>query len=471
MINKMNMIKLRLNKLLFMGITALLFAACSDDDESSSTPVAINFTNTEASISSANTSSEVSLTFSRPASSDGTLALVLTEGGSLTYGSENDYYTTPEMSDGVLELPFSAGDERVTFSVSAGASLNIEQDITITFELRAPTDALIEVGSNSTLSVTFSENFVATGGTIELNGGGEEFPNQAFIDLGKLTQSTVDKYTWDLGFYTKAGEFYVILNSSATVMARPLDKNDLTAVTAEDTLGFGAEMRVPQYDPSVGAASWIDATDGDLANTAIGEVSSQDSDNKVFIIKRDGDQRNWKKIRVLRNGDNYTLQYADITSTDFSTIEVAKDDNYNFSFIDLDNGAASVEPVKTQWDIMYGYYSVRYSTGGPAIPYGFKDYIIINRNGVSVAMVMNNETSFEEFSTSHVAGLEFNTAINAMGSEWRDGGGPGSAPSLFEDRYFVIADTEGNVFKLKFNRLASTTGERGYPEFTFELVK
>ena len=466
----MKMIKLRLNKFLFMGVIALLFAACSDDEDSA-TPVTVNFTNPEASVSSTNTSSEVNLTLSRPASSDGTLALVLNEDGGLIYGAENDFFTSPEMSEGVLTLPFSAGDESVTFSISAGASLNIGQDISITFELQSPQDALLQLGTNNTLTVTFSENFVATGGTIELNGGGEAFPNQAFVDLSKLTQSTVNKYTWDLGFYTEAGEFYVTLNSSATVMARALEKNDLTEVTASDTLGFGAEMTVPQYDPSVGAANWIDATDGALENTAIGEISSLETDNKVFIIKRDGDQRNWKKIRILRNGDNYSLQYADISSTDFNTIEVAKDDNQNFTFVDLDNGTTSVEPAKEQWDMMYGYYSVRYSTGEPAIPYGFKDYIIINRSGVSVAMVMNTETSFEEFSTEHVGGLEFSTAINAIGDNWRNGGGPGSAPYLFEDRYFVLSDTEGNVYKLKFNRLAGTNGERGYPEFTFELVQ
>lgn len=449
---------------------SVFWIGCSDDD--SVQQVTVNFTNREAGISSSAPSADVGITFSRAAPGSGEIQLAITS-DDLTYGSEADFFTNPEAVNNIIILPYAAGEESVSFTITAGPALNIQANQTITIALQDSNSDLI-VGENVSLTVTFSENYVAPSGTIELDAGGETFVKQAFVDLSKLKQTTVNKHTWDLGFSTGAGAHYVALNSSAYTMARVIDKSDLNAVTAQDTLDFGYEMQIPppNYDPSVGAIEWADTPDGNLETTAIGAINASNAENKVFIIKRDGD-RNWKKIRVLQNGDNYTLQYADIAATSFETAEITKDENYNFIFFDLDDGAVNVEPTKDSWDIMYSTYTESLNLGGPGmdIPYGFKDYITINRYNTKIGMVMNDEKAYADFSSEDIASVDFNTAIDALGENWRDGGGPGSAPSLYEDRYFVLEDSEGSVFKIKFTRLTSTEGERGYPEFTFEIVR
>ncbi|MBV6646029.1 MAG: HmuY family protein, partial [Cyclobacteriaceae bacterium] len=37
-------------------------------------------------------------------------------------------------------------------------------------------------------------------------------------------------------------------------------------------------------------------------------------------------------------------------------------------------------------------------------------------------------------------------------------------------RFYLIKDSQENIYKLRFNRLTSVTGKRGYPEFTYELL-
>lgn len=446
----------------FCFIALMLFSACNEEE--SLPPFNVNFANQEIGITE---SEMVDIIFSRAAESNGEINIQINS-GNLTYGEENDFYTIPAAVNQQLTLPFVSGADKVTFEVKAGNNLNIQQDESISFTLLEGAGNLFLPGQNASISALFSENFVAREATLELDGGGEDQTNQAFVDLSKLEQTVVDKSTWDLGFYTEAGEHRVILNSSAYLMARPLEKTDLTAVTTEDTTGFAAAMQIPQFSPMFGAIDWIDADDGDLSKTAFGDIAADMASAKVFIVKRNGD---WQKVKIAQSGENYEIQYADINSSQVKSATIEKNPDYNFTFFSFENQAVMVQPASDKWDIMYGTFTVALPLGeGTFIPYGFKDYITINRTGVSVATVMESEITYENFAEADVSSLDFSTAQNAIGSDWRQGGGPTSAPSLFTDRFFVLEDVDGHIYKIKFTRLTTPGGERGYPEFTYELV-
>ena len=326
---------------------------------------------------------------------------------------------------------------------------------------------LFDIGSNNSITITFSENFIAPSGTANLNAGGPEFTHQSFFDLSKIERSEVDKNSWDLGFSTGSDEFKVIINHSAKVMARRIDKFDLSLVTPEDTVGFGATQSFSAFNGD--ATDWVDAPN--LDSLAIGDVSSTDSENAVFIISREGAGQTWKKVRVLRNGDGFTLQHADIASESFESLEVSKDEAYNYSFASFETGVVSVQPTKTSWDIMYGSFT-NVINFGYFLPYSYNDFIIINQYNTQAAEVLNDDgVAYEDFTSSDLANIEFSNSITTIGSNWRQGGGPGQAPSLLDDRFYLIKDSQENIYKIKFTSMTSTEGERGYSEFLYELVE
>ena len=438
----------------------MLFTACEDDD-AAAVPISLTFTNNELGLTE---SVEVGISFSRPAESDGSLTLGVSE-TTLNYGSDADYYTTPEMVNNEIIVTYQAGDESTSLTVFAGSALNISQDETITITLINSDE--FDLGTNTSATITVAENFVASSGLIEIDGGGSEFPNQSYIDLSKLKQTTVDKYTWDLGFATTIGAHNIILNGSASVMARPLTETDIDAVTAADTAGFAAKMYISNYVDTE-ATGWIDHQDGDLSKTAFGTISAMDNENVVFIVKRDGQDRNWKKVRILQSGENYIIQYADINATTHIETTISKDDAYNFKHFDLDNGEVSVEPEKNLWDIMYGTYS-GIANFGSFLAISYNDYIVLNRSNVSAVKVDESIIAFDNFSSADLSSVTLVADdISVIGSSWR------SLVSfsliLNEDVYYIISDAEGNNYKLKFTRLSSESGERGYPEFKIELL-
>jgi len=295
--------------------------SCTEDEEVTISKVNANFTSTSVGISEAISSADIQVQFSRTIDEDITVQIQVA--ATLEYGADKDYFTTPALIDDLITLSAPAGTQSVSFSVSAGEALNISEDRTLIFSLISAGSVDYTVGAEATVAVVFSENFLATSGIMELDAGGADFTKQAFMDLSKGLQLTYDKYSWDLGLYSDEG-FNVVLNAPAYVMARKLDKSDMASVTAEDTAGFAGQMVIPQFDPSIGSSAWVDTPDGNLTTTAFGEISAIDSENSVYIIKRDGESRNWKKVRVLRSGTGYTLQYANISSSTFQSMEVPK---------------------------------------------------------------------------------------------------------------------------------------------------
>ncbi|UXX81074.1 HmuY family protein [Reichenbachiella carrageenanivorans] len=455
---------LRITTYLLAGLLLLGFTACEEDE---AIPVRVNFSNTEAGISQSSPSADIEISFSRPAEADGSLSISIAS-ETLTYGESADFYTSPLATENVITLPYTVGDESVLITVMAGSALNIEQDESITLTVSDPAQ-ILDLGDQTEFTVMFSENFVALSGTVVLDAGGPTFSHQAYFDLSKITQTKVDKYTWDLGFST-AGDHRVIINNPAKMMAQQIDKNDLTKVTAQDTVGFGAAQNFGAYNGD--AVDWVDAPDGDLDSLALNKVLATATDNKVYIVNREGDGRNWKKIRILQNGTGYTVQYADIASSTFQTADITVDESYNFSFFDLDNGATTVEPEKNSWDLMYGSFT-NVVNFGYNVPYAYNDYVIINRNNTEVAeIVLADNVSYDGYALSDAQALTLTAAQNAIGSNWRNGGSQTTAPSLKEDRFYVIKDAADNYYKLKFtSMLSAENGDRGYTSIQYQLLK
>lgn len=457
-----------MNKISTISLMLLSFvvALTGCQEEEPVAPININFNSTSININEDNQEAQISLVFSRATNETGTISVSLNN-SNLVYGEENDFYTEPAAEGDELILNYESGQSEISFTIKAGSGLNIDSDESIEFTIKSA--ETFQIGQNSRIEVAFSENFIAESGTLEMNAGGSEFTQQAFVDLSKIRSNSIDKHTWDLGFSNDNG-FHVILNSTAQVMARPLNKTNLANVTAEDTIGFASEMQIG-FTATPPAAAWVDEPNGDLTQTAIAPISATDTENKVYVIKRLGEERSWKKVKITQNGDGYTIAYANIGSNDIETSEITKSESHNFIHFDLDNGTTDFEPNKESWDLMYGTYTEKFPFGPDEIPYSFNDYIIINRHNTTSAMVMIEEDSnYEDFSMQQVEGLTFNSEINSIGSSWRQGGGPSSAPAVFDDRFFVIKDSQGNYYKIKFNSMYDENNERGLTTFEFEIL-
>ncbi|KQM66200.1 hypothetical protein ASE74_09965 [Pedobacter sp. Leaf216] len=323
------------------------------------------------------------------------------------------------------------------------------------------------------------------GSTLTLNGligaeAGSAAGNSVYVDFSADKQTSAERDSWDLGFYSGA-DFKVILNSSNGASALVINKTDLNAVTISDFDPNGLKVGQGQ-----GNFSLVD--DGRETNilnkTAIAAISSTDAENKVYIINRKGGaatvlaNEELYKIRIIRKGTaGYTLQYAKITETTFKTLDVTKNTDANFQFASLVKGTAvTVEPAKASWDIVWGYsmyWTTSKDVNGNTIylPYAFSDLVFINNLvGTSAAIVTITDTkTYSAFSESNIAGETFLTNRDVIGSGWRS---TQPATGVNTKIFYLIKDAAGNVYKLKFISMgAGDAGTRGKPVIEYKLVK
>ncbi|NRS89473.1 hypothetical protein HNQ02_002402 [Flavobacterium sp. 7E] len=328
------------------------------------------------------------------------------------------------------------------------------------------------------------------GETLQSNVGGPNEPNQVYLDLSTAKMDVVDRASWDFGF-SSGSDFRVVINGALKMAVKQLAISDISLpqeINSAVTVGAGTTASSNGY---VDNPTGVLQGDGSGVGTAIAEISATEADNKVYLVNLgyavstetpvvgsvsvDGVARGWKKVRILRNGTGYKIQYADLTATTFEEKIIAKDANFNFSFFSLTTEKnVAVEPLKTKWDLNFTTFT-NYVNFGSEVTYGYSDFIVSNTNGgTKVYQVLEADGgSYLAFTKANVVEDNFvfsSTDQRVIGSSWRSGGGPGTLPSIKTDRFYVVKDAANNYYKIKFLSMTNDAGERGNPILEYAIL-
>ncbi|WP_172435867.1 HmuY family protein [Sediminicola luteus] len=463
-------------------IVALLTMGCSSDDNAPLADFVVAFENPSLSFGAEETEKPVNIVFSVAARENGTLTISYTDSNT-EYGTDKDYTTDPAASNGSITVPFSTGETQTSFTfnklrnaIEGGA----EKSVNFTITQVSVADAKIQ--GNTSTKVDFAAS-AATAGSISPEVGGPNEPNQVFVDLSSLTQKASKRDAWELGFYM-GDDHRVIINGSLFMAVAQLEETNLAAVTEATVADLKPLVAVGTFQAD--NIKYVDGVDGDLSKTAIAQIAANDDDNKVYLVNLGSaigtespnvgsvdisdDPRGWKKIKILRSDNGYRLQYADLDVTDnFDEISIAKNsDSGDFRFVSFTSQIVDdVRPVK--WDMNFTVFTNEIPGYGS---YGYADFIATNRlGGVSAYKVETSEKAYADFVRADVVDASFDVDQRAIGSAWRNGGGPGTLPSIKDEVFFVLKDTDENLYKIRFTALTDADGVRGNPAFEFELLQ
>lgn len=466
--------------LLFFSFLLFAVYSCSDDDGVNADLASVSFT--VPSVNLTNEVTDIEISFSKATATAGTITIGVVE-TEAEYGV--DYTTTPEGSSTTLEIPFEAGVSKVVFNFNKLVQAVDGQVKNVKFTINSiSTDYTIT--GNTSLVANFNDTPL-TGNSLAPEVGGPSQANQVYIDLSSGAMTTVPRISWDLGFYS-GNEFRVVLNNSVKMSAKSLENTDISIVATEDNtmlIGQGA-----------GNLDQIDDPTGVITGTAIAEVSANDAENFVYLINLGsspgsnppalgspaadtGGHRGWKKIRVLRDGNGYKLQYADLTATTFNEVTIDKDAAYNFSFFSFTaNATVNVEPQKEKWDLNFTTFTNTVNMGGgQLIPYFYPDFVVNNsKGGALVYSVSTDDFTYDSFTLANVDQSKFTNDQRGIGSTWRATSAPGpdgnpmSQFVLKTDIFYVIKDPAGNLYKVKMTGGALPNLERGHPTFVYDKL-
>ena len=467
------------NLVLILSFVMIAFAACNSDDDKGTNMTAVAFSVPSLNLTEATT--PIQIAFSSPTATAGNLTISYVETG-VVYGT--DFTTNPLKTENLIVVPFGANVSSVEFAFNKLIDALEGETKNVVFKLESVALNNATITGNNTITVNFNET-ASLGQALEALVGGPTQPNQVYIDLSSGGNATVPRTSWDLGFFA-GSDFRVALNGSLKMAAKQLETTNIDEVQVADE-----SMIIGQGS---GVASQIDNPIGLITGTTIATISDNDADNKVYLINMgsnpsqtapaigsegsaSGTSRGWKKVRILKSGNDYKIQYADINATTHEEKIISKNAAFNFTFFSLTTkNVVNVEPQKNQWDINFTTFT---NLVGPTTPYYYPDFVVTNLKGGARSYQVLNSTgvTYDTFTMADVNTANFTEDQRNIGSNWRgtsvtgNDGNPVSQFVLRTDRFFVIKDPAGNIYKLKFTQGANATGERGYPKFQYSLVQ
>lgn len=327
-------------------------------------------------------------------------------------------------------------------------------------------------------SFHFNDVPVSLGDTTTLSGiynteEGDSAYNSVFLDLSKNVQTTILRTSWDLGLYSGAAN-KVIINHSTGAAVIATDATDWTKVGQADSVKLTANnpdalllyFKLPTVGvipTSSAALTNVDPVAGDSTTYMGGTIVQL---GKVYILNRGTMtnlvKRQWMKIKVTAITNGYSIEYGALVDQSSRIVQVIKDNSYNFNYISFTSSTVTVEPGKAYWDLEYTTTTYLNPTNN-TLPMGTTDFVMINFvAGVTAAQVITTGTSmtFANFKLADIAAnnITFSRTRDIIGTNWRT---PATVSylNINTDRFYLIKDLDGNVYKLSF----AGGGSRGKP--------
>lgn len=467
--------------LLFSGL--LLFSCNGDDDLWGANEFVAAFKNPSESMPENTSEIEIQLVFSELPTNDGWVDIEFQTTG-LNYGETGDFTTAPAANDGIIRLPIQKNSEFSFLKLNRLTEVLPEDDKSVEFSIvniEMP-GKTTQIQGNKTVLVSFSET-AALGGTISPEVGGPNEPNQVYLELRSKTETAVRRDTWDLGFYS-GDDFRVRLNGSVFMFAGKLSSTNIDEISSAEVQELKTKMGFLIEDSD----QYVDDPSGIITGTAIEGISVNDIENHVYLLNLGneigtdtpepegvaiaGAERGYMKIRILRQGDDYILQYAEVEATTHQQVVISKTEGYNFTFFSLiTENIVSVEPESNHWDLNFTVKTeVEELPGAGFTAYGYSDYVETNPLGnVKAYRVYTDEFSYDEFSVNNIDETKFTLDQRTIGASWRKVTPPNRL--LYDNIFYIIEDGEGNYYKLKFTAFENENGVRGYPQIKYDLLK
>ena len=184
-------------------------------------------------------------------------------------------------------------------------------------------------------------------------------------------------------------------------------------------------------------------------------------------------------MKVYLVNGRYRIDYALITETAsnrVSTMTIAKDDSYNFRFASLGANQPTVEPARVNWDIEWGWSTYKNAAGNAVtVP----DFVLINFGGGTRAAEVKfpgldaaaTAKKYEDYVFADQTGVTYSAERDVIGTKWRNLDPAVGPSSVNKDRFYLVKDGEGNVYKLRFLSFTPNDGgQRGRPRIEYRLL-
>lgn len=298
----------------------------------------------------------------------------------------------------------------------------------------------------------------------------EDYRFQSFFSFNEnMVIDSVNKYSWHLALSCADGDFTLHPNTSLFMK-----------VAHTGSYNFDSSYTI---NPNL---EWkFDSSDGDSAGNAIGRWwLSNDSTpltiGEVLLIDRGIDDEGlplgYLKIQPHLSPDTQQvmIKIADLNGNNERCFTFIKEQERPFVTMSFETGSELKQtyPATDSWDLMFTQYTtLLYTDEGEAYPYLVTGALI---NQATIMTALDTSINFSEVTCEYAESLDLSKRLDVIGYDWKKiNGDVTSGDITYTARVnyiYIIRNSEGFYYKLRFIDFYNNTGLKGYPKFEYQRL-
>ena len=296
-----------------------------------------------------------------------------------------------------------------------------------------------------------------------------EYTHQSYFDLSKGEVVAMnDRSGWDLALTTSETDYTLYLNTSLFMYAAHTGVYD-----------FSEPLSITGRD-------WeFDASNGNPDENAIGKWWTEDengarSNEEVLLldlgIDDEGFQRGILKIQptIEPSTGQVAIHVARPDGTNEQMFEMPKDTAFQVVTLSFENGLSNPQPVPSSgdWDLLFTTYTTLLFTDlGEPQPYLVNGVLL---NDTLVTAVLDTVVPFAEIDRAMAEKMTLSRQKDTIGYAWKEVNGDVTSGNVTyttnSNWSYIIRDSKGLYYKLRFIDFYNNQGKKGYPTFEFQRL-
>ena len=286
---------------------------------------------------------------------------------------------------------------------------------------------------------------------------GRDYTTQLFFNLSNGEIKANDFMAWDLGFDCNPNGFIVKINGGKEVQVSNTGNKNFEDVPSLQEVEW-------EYDNPAG--EWKGTAFGDWYDTI-----NRKSHGYVYLIDR-GQTANprYKKLQFTNaNQSGFTFLFANLDGSGMHEYFVPKLPGKNYSYINFNNPneVVDIEPNREEWDILFTRYRHVYYNMTPVTPYSVTGVIL---NPYKVVCAKDSTTGFDNITAATVKNFEFTNRKDVIGFDWKTYDFDLNRYDVVRKYTYIIKDTKGFYYKLRFIDFYDEQGVKGAPKFELQRL-
>jgi hypothetical protein len=300
---------------------------------------------------------------------------------------------------------------------------------------------------------------------------GSDYEKDMYLDISTNTFQEKQSGDWDIRFETTDAGYGIFLNNGNLIRARKIGVYGLTEKLASDSNYYKTNKELR------------DGPEGKTSMSAIGDwrtykSAAPDYLPGIYVIELSYETgvNKYKKLQVLNVNDTaFFVRITNYSETSGDTFVIPKDKTRNFTYYSFKNAGkivTNIEPDKNGWDLVftrYNHFFYDILPGNEPFPYRVSG-VLSNPNKVMVAR--DSLGNFEKITAASIPDYHFSNDWNVIGYDWKSHAfGAAGNYTVNSQITYIIRDTDGDYYKLRFLDFYNNKGEKGYPKFEFSRIK